>query len=402
MIDAHVTQKRVEVEYENTERSEMKKKNIWFSISVLLILGLLVGIFGCKAPATTTAPSPKPTASPTSAPTTAPTPAQPTVIKWKGQMVYPLANDDPKRFPGWFAGDTGSERWFVDWVKRRTGGRLIIDLAPAGSIVPAAESLSSIEDGVLDFIGHSYGGYYTGVIPEANVELGLPFAWETINESWDCLHRWGLYNELKKIYAEHNVFPIIYPEGERYSFYATFDITTSDNIKGRKIRALGIYGDLVQGLGGSPAVIPGTELYQALKLGTVDGAIYGVNAIDSLKLAEVVKYWVGSPNLNVIGLPFLINLKKFNALPQDIKAMIEEDAPYIMAGWALDYTVYTSRIDIMAEREGRIKIARWSNEDIAKVRKVGIGLWDKVAAASPRTARLVDIVKAQAKDLGKI
>ena len=43
-----------------------------------------------------------------------------------------------------------------------------------------------------------------------------------------------------------------------------------------------------------------------------------------------------------------------------------------------------------------------TEEDKAKIRQIGIDLWDEVAAKSPRCQELVDIVKAQARDLGKI
>ena len=342
---------------------------------VLAVLGLILGVQPCIA--------------------------QQNVIHWKGQGMY--ADLPPQKdFPGWFAGSGGAGKFFADWIKRRSNGRLIIDMVPPGSVVKARESLNAIRTGSIDFIGHTYAGFYSGQMPEANVQIGLPFAWETADEMWDGLYRWGLDKELKKIYAEHNAYPITWPMGNIYGFGTSFDISTPEMMKGKRIRALGIYGAMVQKLGGSPAVLPMPELYQALMLGTIDGGIHGAGSLQESKLSEPEKFFVTYPNLNTIGNTFLINLKKFEALPEDIKTIIREDAPYIMKGWASDYSNYARRVLTPLAEKGVIKEVRWSEADAARIRQMGIGLWDVVAKKSPRTAKLVEIVKAQARALGKI
>lgn len=397
----------------------MKKKSIWISLSILLVLGLLVGIFGCKAPATTTAPaspaptapvaspspapSPKPTASPTASPTptTAPPPAQATVIKWRGQKIYPDSAPSA-RFPKYAPGDATSSETFVKWIKQASGGRLEIDLAPAGSIIPAADSLSAIENGTLDFVGHTYGGYYSGTLPEADIEIGLPFAWETMQDEWDALYQFGVNDLLREAYAEHKAFNISFGMGGHYTLGTTFDISNLSSLKGRKIRALGIYGNLVQKLGASPASIPGAELYMALKLGTVDGCIYGSNGLDEIKLKEVLKYWVINPNMNEIGITLLMNLNKFNALPADIQAMIKDYGHFIMAGWSQAYATFTTRASAVAQKDGYIKLVTLSPQDTATLRAAGISLWDDIAAKSPRCKKIIDLIKQQARDMGRM
>jgi TRAP-type C4-dicarboxylate transport system substrate-binding protein len=255
---------------------------------------------------------------------------------------------------------------------------------------------------MIDFIGHTYAGYYTGQMPEANVEIGLPFAWETADEMWDGLHRWGLDAEFKKIYAENNAYPITWPMGNLYGIGTNFEIDTPDKIKGKRIRALGIYGDLIRALGGSPVTLPMPELYQALMLGTIDGGIHGAGTLEESKMAEPEKYFVTYPNLNTIGVTMLINLKKFNALPEDIKNIIREDAPYIMRGWASDYSNFIRRVIKPLIAKGMIKEVKWSEADAARIRQLGISLWDKVAKKTPRTAKLVEMVKAHARAMGKI
>ncbi len=169
-----------------------------------------------------------------------------------------------------------------------------------------------------------------------------------------------------------------------------------------KLRALGGYANYIQTFGANPVNIPTGELYMALKLGTIDGYVMGTTTLDSEKLKEVVKYFVLDPNLNVIGQMLHINRDSFNALPDDIKALIKENLKYLALGFSAQYYTAAKRVPVKAEADGYLKIISWSDADKARAREAGIKTWDDIAKLSPNTAKLVDIVKAQAKDLGKI
>ncbi len=388
----------------------MNRKTIWLVVSLLIISSLLIGVFGCEAPITP--PSPTATSTPTPAltpvsptPTStqspSPSPAQPKVIKWTGQNAY-FPGTATKRFPGGYSGSGDVANLFVDWVKKITKGQLIIEMAPPDGIVPVANMLTAVEKGTLDFAGLMYGGYYTGIIPEADIEIGLPFAWETSEEISDALYNWGLYDEFVKIYAEHNIWPAIFANSCLYQVGSTTLISKPEDLKGKKIRALGIYGNFVNSFGGSAVNIPKGELYMALKLGTIDGYILGPSGLEENKLKEVTKYYVVSPNMNTIGGNFLFNQKSLDALPPDIKELIQINTKYVVRYWADQFYMASLWTVYNSAKEGYVTVVNWPADAAAKAREVGVGLWDSVAAKSARCAKLVDIVKAQARDLRKI
>ncbi len=389
----------------------MKRKTI-VVISTLVILGLLLGVFGCTqaviTPSPTPSPSPtgtlSPTPSPKPSPSPSPSPTQPQVIKWRGQSNNTFA-PAIARFPGYYnlAPASGTSGYFyAEWIKQRTGGRLIIDVAAPGGIVPVADMMTAVEKGTLDIAAEGYGGFHTGIIPEADIETGLPFAWSNPEEAWDALYHWGLKAELDAVYAEHNIWPFVWGMGDLYHFGTTFEVSTPDAIKGKKIRAPGVYGKYVQALGGSPVTIPGGEIYMAAKLGTVDGFIGGSVYLEQYKLKEVCKYYVVEPNPNTIGASFYFNKKSLDALPADIKDIIMTDTRYVIQGLSMGYYIREHQLVNQTAAEGYTKPVKWSAEDIARVTKIGISLWDEVAAKSARCKKLVDIVKAQMKDLGKM
>jgi len=356
------------------------KKNLWFSFALVFLLSLafLLGY----------------------APQTAAQKAD--VIKWKGQETFPtkLPAYGPFR-----AGDTGVHaitREWTEWIKRSTGGRLVIDWAEPGAIFPPFEGDTSVGRGVVQ-IAVSYGAYYTGRIPETDIETGLAFAWPTVAAEYDCLYNYGLYAELKKVYAERNInwFPM--HTDAIVSIGTMFPAPTSEAIKGKKIRAVGFWGDYIAMLGGSPVPIPWGEIYMGLKLGTIDGWVAGSGTLEELKLKEVAKGIVYSPRISNAPVNILINMKAFKALPKDIQDLLENNLRYIT--YALSHKWQQQCTWVIADAKEKYGVIpySWSAEDVNKVTQRAVDtLYPKVAAKSARCAKLVDIVKKQMRDYSRI
>ncbi|MGH2395139.1 MAG: C4-dicarboxylate ABC transporter, partial [Candidatus Limnocylindria bacterium] len=87
-------------------------------------------------------------------------PAKPTL--WKMQSSWPAADFHQVNPKG-----------LVDKLAEMTGGRLKIDLAPAGAVVPAFEVLDAVNRGILD-AGHSWPGFWTGKHPAATLFGSAP------------------------------------------------------------------------------------------------------------------------------------------------------------------------------------------------------------------------------------
>ena len=321
-----------------------------------------------------------------------PAPAsKPEIIHWKGQSAY----------VGGASGGAGP--YFADWAKKATNGRLIIDVAPAGSIVPVSEMLKATSKGMLDFAGQYFGGYHMGQMPETDIETGLTFAWENMEQAWDAYFNRGLLDEIRKVYAEQNIFWIPAFPNQIQQIGSTFPINSLADIKGKKIRATGIVAEYVKLLGASPVSIPPSEIYMALKLGTVDAAIFGFTALEDMKLKEVWKYIIVNPNCNTLVCSFMINMTAFNALPPDIKEILDKQAPYAMFADSVRQRLLMDSGITNAVKNHGLKLVTLSDKEANWIRKeVMTTAWDKVAAKSARNARLVDLVRKQMKELGKL
>jgi len=272
-------------------------------------------------------------------------------------------------------------------------------MAP-GAVIPTKEILTAVSTGAIEMTYMYYGGYCTGILPEADIEVGLPFAWLRPEEAMEAFEEYGLREELEKVYAEHNVFwqPAFFDS--MYVLHTTFPLNEPEDMAGKVMRAPGIYGDLVKAFGGSPVSVPFSEVYMALKLGTMDGSLMSPSGLQTLKLEEVFKYLVLEPNLSTIVGNVLVNMDALNALPEDVRAMVMESAKLVPAYWT-EYQSYFRNIRL-AEQNYGLKVIKWDADATKRATEAGLATWDTVAAKSPRCARLVEIVRQQMRDYGRL
>jgi TRAP-type mannitol/chloroaromatic compound transport system substrate-binding protein len=108
------------------------------------------------------------------------------------------------------------------------------------------------------------------------------------------------------------------------------EINTVDDLKGLKFRIGGFPGRVLQKLGAVPQQIAGGDIYPALEKGTIDAAEwvgpYDDEKLGFYKIAPHYYYpgwWEGGSMLFTF-----INLDKWNALPKNYQAVLEQAAAY--------------------------------------------------------------------------
>jgi len=310
------------------------------------------------------------------------------VITWKMQASYPLGTTVMMHGVEW-----------KKYIEKMTNGRLKIEILPPGAMCAVGDIVTYLEKGVFD-CAVSYGGFYTGLIPETDLEIGLPMGHQAWDEYWDAYWNRGLGEIIREAYAEHNIVQYPCAAGCYYHFNTNFPVTKLSDLKGKKIRALGIYGKYVQALGGSAVVIPGGELYMAMKLGTIDGAIYDGSGLQDVKFHEVVDYYT-FPTAAQIALSLLINKKSLDKLPPDLKAIVEYGTRFILEDSGNRYITQTKWSMNKSVNMGSVKKTWLLDEEQAKARKLVAPLWDELAAKSPRMKKGIDILKQQMRDVGR-
>lgn len=96
-----------------------------------------------------------------------------------------------------------------------------------------------------------------------------------------------------------------------------------NDLKGKTLRVLGEELILLmKALGANPVKMPASELYEALQKGIVDGYILPAETLISLRGGEVTRYHTKSYYFNPMVEHIIMNLDKWNSLPQDIQQVI--------------------------------------------------------------------------------
>ena len=290
---------------------------------------------------------------------------------------------------------------FIELVERWSNGRIKFEVYETGSLASVPEMLSAVDAGIID-VSHSWGGFYSGTVPEADVEVGLPLAWQEPWEAYDAYYHRGLDKIIAEAYeSRYNVkhFPAIM--GMRYAIHMRQDINGIDDLKGKKIRAIGLFGKIATNLGASAVSIPGAEVFSSLQLGTIDGLVYGVEAIIAQKLQEQLKTTIFEPNLNSGVGHWLINRTTWESLPEDLQRVINDAVQYGNSAHALEYAAYEAVTGGEMEKLG-VKLLSLSPEDRKKLQDAVLPLWDEIAAKSELGAKAVELVRQQQRDFGQV
>ena len=276
----------------------MRKKSIWIAISLIVVLGLLIGTVGC--------PSPTPT---TTAPTTTAA-AEVTILyhcPWPPGII--LSNNEIN---------------WMDKVEERTGGRVKFERIFGGTLSNLENQAVSIKDGVFDCGQTSYV-YNPGLYP-----LGTVTTLPTIEDDtavWaHATHEMiETTPELQAEFAalnQHYLFTWALEPMEMYSFVK---VQTLEDFQGLKIRVHGGAALAAAKLGWIGVSVPWEEIAVASANHVIDAAcvpcpITGRDA----GLHTIYPYYVTPFPIYQFHFATVMNINKWNSIPADLQAIITE------------------------------------------------------------------------------
>lgn len=214
---------------------------------------------------------------------------------------------------------------FVKKVAAATGGSVDIKFNEPNALVPVLQSFDAVSQGSVDS-AWTASAFWSGKDTAYNFFSSVPFgpgaaeylAWLT----------YGGGRELKaEMYGQHGIHSItcgmLPPEG---SGWFRKEVKSLDELKGLKMRFLGLGAKAMDKLGVATQLIAPGEIYQALQLGTIDATEFSTPAMD-LKLGfyQVAKYYyLPGWHQQTTALEFLINKKKWDSMSPAQRAAIEQ------------------------------------------------------------------------------
>lgn len=247
---------------------------------------------------------------------------------------------------------------FADRVDEMSGGRMTIELAAAGELIPPFESFDAVQQGTAE-ISHSAPFFWLGKSAALNYFGSIPLGlMETEIAAW--LEFGGGIDLWKETLSEFGIKPLFAgSSGISAGGWYRKEISSLEDLKGLKLRMAGLGGEVMKRLGATPVLTPPSEVYQAMATGTVDAAeLIGPWNDTAFGLFDVADYYY-LPGFHEVGptAEILINQKAWDALPSDLQAIIEAAAKATAMEYNADYRYHNvvSLPSLVEEREVQLR-----------------------------------------------
>ena len=219
---------------------------------------------------------------------------------------------------------------FDRWAKRleqETNGRVKVTIYPSSSLSEGKDAFPSAASGVCDvaFVSSAYepSRWALNHIMN-NPALQIPTD-ERGGQVWDQL--WGKFPVMLKEFE--GVKPLTHWVAMPYTLHLRKkSVRKPDEIRGMKICCTGSMVNVLKAAGAAPVGMPSNEWYSALERGVADGILSPYNVMTDRGLEALLPYHLDL-NIGQGGSSVIVNLKKWNSLPPDIKGKIEELNPWL-------------------------------------------------------------------------
>jgi len=225
----------------------------------------------------------------------------------------------PKRLPG---PGLSAER-IASRIAALSGGRLDITVSAAGEIVPAFEVLDAVGSGVAE-MGHTAAFYWQGKEPAAAFFTTVPFGLLP-NEHTAWIDAGGGQELWDALYAPFGVKPFMGGNtGVCMGGWFRRELKSRDDVRGLKIRSLGLGGEVYRRLGAIAQTTSPGEILIALQSGMLDAAEFvgpGSDIALGLYRYAPLYYGPGFNKPNGTG-ECIVALKAWSELDAELKAIV--------------------------------------------------------------------------------
>jgi TRAP-type mannitol/chloroaromatic compound transport system substrate-binding protein len=212
----------------------------------------------------------------------------------------------------------------ADNINGMTDGSLTVDIKGAGELVGAFEVFDAVTAGQADMY-HGADYYFVGQHPAYAFFTSVPFgmtAQELVN--W-YYHGDGaaFHDELGQIFGLKSF--LAGNTGAQAGGWFNKEITGPEDFNGLKFRMPGLGGKALGKLGASVQNLPGSEVYQALASGAIDGTEWiGPWADEKAGFQEITKtYYTAGFHEPGAGLSVGMNREVFESLSASQQKMVE-------------------------------------------------------------------------------
>ena len=243
---------------------------------------------------------------------------------------------------------------WVERIEQASGGRIDIELYPAGQLLGIAEIYDGVRNGVAE-LGWGLPAVQPGRFQSLTI-LEFPFLFESAVDATQTameLNAEGVFAEdfedVRLLYI-HTHSPAGIHTRER-------PVAAPSDFDGLRIRfASATVREMLSALGAEPVGVPAPQVYENLEKGVLDGVAFPYDAMKGLRLGEQVDFHTDVP-LYVLPFYLIMNQQAFDSLPPDLQEVL-------VANSGTDEAVRVATSWDEEEARGRAYVIELGNEII--------------------------------------
>ena len=281
----------------------------------------------------------------------------------------------------WPASDIWDEfaKDYATRVNEMSGGRLNVEVLPAGAVVAAFQVLDAVNDGVLD-AAHSVPVYWYGKNKAASLFGTGPVFGGSATTMLGWFYEGGgqeLYQELTQEIMGLDVIGYLgFPMFAQPFGWFKGEVNTAADLEGFKYRTVGLAADLLAKLGMSVAQLPGGEIVPAMERGVIDAFEFNNPTSDRRFGAQDVakNYYLSSYHQASESFEFLFSRTFMEDLDPDLQAILRYAVEAAStANTAKAMNQYSADLQWLQE-EGGVTVHRTSKD----ILDAQIRAWDEL------------------------
>lgn len=259
-------------------------------------------------------------------------------------------------------------------INAMSDGSLTVDIKAAGELVGAFEVFDAVTAGQADMY-HAADYYFTGQHPAYQYFTAAPFGM-TAQELLNWYHHgegMGFHDQLGQIFGLKSF--IAGNTGAQAGGWFKKEINGPEDFNGLKFRMPGMGGQALGKLGASVQNLPGSEVYQALASGAIDGTEWiGPWADEKAGFQEITKiYYTAGFHEPGAALTLATNREVFEGLSPAHQKMIEV-ASAETHQWSLAQFLNNNGAALQRLQAGGVKTLEFPDS-----------VWDAFGAAAKET-----------------
>jgi TRAP-type mannitol/chloroaromatic compound transport system substrate-binding protein len=276
-------------------------------------------------------------------------------------------------------------------VETMSDGRLTITIDSRNKHKAPLGIFDMVKSGQYD-IGHSASYYWKGKDPNTLFFTTMPFSMTAPEQ-----HAWFYYGGgmelMARVYERHGL--LSFPggnTGNQMGGWFQKEIESLEDLKGLKMRIPGFAGEILARLGAKPTNIPAGELYTALDRRTIDALEWVGPSLDlRMGFHKIAPYYYTGWHEPGAELQFLINKRKWDTLPPDLREILKTAMRAVAADmYAQSYHLSAENLAVLQQDFPEVKIRTFPKDVLEAMRRANDELLAERAAADPLAREIID------------